>query len=79
MTTENGVQPPRKIRAAINTLDERRIWLLGRIDAAEAVDAPTEFFRREVAAIELALPALEAEWADAVRLWREYGLRHVPT
>lgn len=71
MTTENGVTPPKVVRSAINTFLDRRDWLTSRQDARVAEGRGRDGFAdKELAAIAVALPLLEAEWDAVTRHWQ---------
>lgn len=80
MTTENGLPRTKAVRAAIETLGKRRDWLLQRVADRQAVnpgwDADGSFDAQEIRALDLAIPALEAEFDFVARLQREERLRH---
>lgn len=73
MTTENGIYPPWVLRKAANTLAERHDFLLERmarrIKEGRSPDS-NAFDMREVSALLVALPLIEAEFDASARLQR---------
>jgi hypothetical protein len=67
VTTENGVPWPRKCAGWIDTLRERRDWLASRVEHGEA----NGYTEQELAALDWALPVLEAEHGAVLRLTRD--------
>lgn len=77
MTTENGAHPAPVVRNAIGVFERRREFLQCRIAERVAAGKPDSngFDVSEVAAIDVALPILEAEWDAASRLRRSLSDR----
>lgn len=78
MTTENGVPTPKALRSAINVMLERRVYLMARRDERQALGFPIRWAGREIEAINVTLPVLEAEWDYAERHHDERRSRELP-
>lgn len=77
MATENGLEKLHRARVHIEYLRERRAFLETKSIALEIDIRPGSgtYEAREIAAIDWALPILEAEWDNMARLRR--NLEHV--
>ena len=85
MTTAHGVPLPKHLRAAVHVLEHRRDYVAWRQAIYAACGwPPNEFFLAEFRALQLAIPALDAEADFASRFWKaqlalEQSRRHAPT
>lgn len=67
MTTEHGVPTPRAAGRYVDVIRDRHDYLAGLADAGEANGWQVQ----ELAALQWALPVLEAEQGTVIRLWRD--------
>lgn len=67
MTTDNGIPRPGAIAQWIDTIRDRRDWLASRVEHGES----NSYVESELAALEWALPVLDAEHGAMIRLFRD--------